>query len=275
MTNLGVDIGASKTLVARFDRTGGIVDMTRTRTEQHFSLFKRQLLETIEVLGGDEVMGAVGVAAPGLIDYGSRTIRRAGNLPWTHVPLERILGEELGAPVLVDNDANVGALQEARRGAGFGHRTVLYITISTGIGTGVVIDGEIDPALANSEGGQMHFRHKGQLTRWERFASGSAFVERYGRLGSEVDDPDVWDEWSADVSLGVGALLAMINPDIVVIGGSMGTHLDKYRDRLCIHLETARSPLIEIPPIVAAADPEHAVISGCFLLAERAASARH
>jgi glucokinase len=141
------------------------------------------------------------------------------------------------------------------------------ITISTGIGTGVTVNGRIDPALADSEGGQMHFRHEGKLSRWEHFASGKAFFKRYGKFGSEVEDPTIWDKWSADVSLGIGSLIAVIQPEVVVIGGSMGVHLHKYHDHLKKHLEETRSPLIVSPPLIAAQDPDNAVINGCYVLA--------
>ncbi len=90
-----------------------------------------------------EVLG-VGVACPGPLDPASGVIFAAPNIPaWRDFPLAEYLQNALGAPVRVDNDANLAALGEWRYGAGRGHRHLLYLTISTGIGAGVIVDGRL------------------------------------------------------------------------------------------------------------------------------------
>ncbi len=262
-----VDIGGTKTLVVAFSEEGVVLRESKKPTSHIFDTFINDLCEHLEEVAGGVTPRAIAIAAPGKIDPKTEVLIRFGNLDWQNVDIKKQVAKKYDCPISIDNDANIGALNEARRGAATDYNEVLYITISTGIGTGIIIDGRIDPALADSEGGQMHFRHNDKLVRWEHFASGKAFFERYGKMGAEIEDPNIWNEWSEDVSLGLGSLLAVIGPDVVVIGGSMGVHLHKYRDQLLKHLEAVRSPLIDIPPIIAATDPDNAVINGCYVLA--------
>ncbi len=90
-----------------------------------------------------EVLG-VGVASPGPLDPRQGLIFNTPNIPaWRNFPLRDYLARALGVPVMVDNDANLAALGEWRYGAGRGHRHLLYLTISTGIGAGVIVDGRL------------------------------------------------------------------------------------------------------------------------------------
>lgn len=87
---------------------------------------------------------AIGVSFGGPVDAGSNTVRLSHHVPgWENTPLGEILQEEFGAPAQVDNDANVAALGEARFGAGRGYRSIFYITVSTGVGGGWLLDGRL------------------------------------------------------------------------------------------------------------------------------------
>lgn len=89
-------------------------------------------------------LSAVGVASPGAIDFERGVVSEAPQLPgWKDVPLRDLLQEQLGLPVLLDNDANAAAFGELTFGAGTGSRHMLYLTISTGVGGGIIIDGQL------------------------------------------------------------------------------------------------------------------------------------
>jgi glucokinase len=91
-----------------------------------------------------EDLGAIGVSVPGPFDPATGTVLRPPNLPgWDAVPLRSWLGEALGAPVQLENDANAAALAEWRFGAGQGARHLVYLTMSTGIGGGLILDGRL------------------------------------------------------------------------------------------------------------------------------------
>ncbi|MEP7357805.1 MAG: ROK family protein, partial [Anaerolineales bacterium] len=96
-----------------------------------------------EALGGRRP-AAVGVSFGGPVDYSSGTVRLSHHVPgWENMPLVQRLRGEFGAPVQVDNDANVAALGEYRFGAGQGCHSLLYVTVSTGVGGGWVLAGQI------------------------------------------------------------------------------------------------------------------------------------
>ena len=146
---------------------------------------------------------------------------------------------------------------------------MLYVTVSTGIGAGLVVDGRIDQAFAGSEAGQLMLAHHDALVPWESFASGSAIVRRYGKMAKDIDPDDhaTWKAIARDISLGLIELIAMTQPDIIVIGGSIGVHFARYGDFLRQELKKYHNPLVPIPPIKAAERPDDAVVYGCYDLA--------
>ncbi len=95
-----------------------------------------------ELLQGDRP-AAVGVSFGGPVEHAAGVVRLSHHVPgWENVPLARMLEEQLGAPVSVDNDANVAALGEQRYGAGRGMQHLLYVTVSTGVGGGWILNGQ-------------------------------------------------------------------------------------------------------------------------------------
>lgn len=253
-------------MVVAVDKGGNEFGRMRFHTDVEYPKFKkqlkRQLDELIAVVG--QPLEAIALALPGLVDYKKHTVTGFGNLPWKNINILNFLKKTYSVPVVVDNDANFGAVGEARRGAGKGYKTVLYITVSTGIGTGVAIGGRIDPALAHSEGGMMHFWEDGRYQKWEKLASGKAFLKKYGRMGREVakDEAKIWKAYAKELSLGIAELIAIIQPDVIVVGGSMGEHLPKYKEYLEKELAKSKTSTTSIPPLKQAADFNGAVING-------------
>ena len=271
---VGVDIGGTKTRLARFAEDGIIEQSSEFATPQDYATAKDQMIKAVTALMTDRPLKGIGVGAPGVMNYEDDSLRSFGNLPWTNVNIKADLEAHFKVPVSCDNDAKIGALGEAVNGAGKGKKCVLYVTIGTGIGTGVVYDGQLVPALAKSEGGQMYLPYQNQLKRWEEFASGKAFLERTGHLGSEVEDQAVWQEYSALLAPGLVNLASVIQPDIIVIGGGMGANLSKFQTALTTAMAGYPSPVVNLPPIVMAKDPNNAVLLGCFVEASRHASAQ-
>ncbi|NJD60070.1 MAG: ROK family protein [Anaerolineae bacterium] len=92
---------------------------------------------------GDEI-AAITIAAPGPTDPYEGIVFEAPNIPgWTNLPLKKLVEERFGVPVAIGNDANLAALGEWRFGAGIGHKNLIYFTVSTGIGGGVIIDNQL------------------------------------------------------------------------------------------------------------------------------------
>lgn len=258
---LGIDIGGTKTLVASLDGNGVIQEEFRFPTPKIYNEFLKQLAENVEKLATKDFIAA-GVGAPGKIDQQHGVVKAFGNLPWRDVPLQADIAHIVPCPVAIENDANLAGLSEAMLVKD--RSRVLYVTISTGIGTGFIVNQAIDPALDASEGGHMLLECNGKLQAWEDFASGRAIVARFGKRASEIDDPKTWQIIAHNIAIGLIDLIAMIEPEVIVLGGGVGTHFDKFGDYLQSYLKQYDNPMITLPEIRPAARPEQAVVYGCY-----------
>lgn len=260
-----IDIGGTKTLIAIFDEKGEITEQIKFPTPKEYSEFKETLAENVDKLSTKD-FSAFCVAAPGRINHNNGTVVAFGNLPWENTPILHDLEKMLRTPGAIENDTKLAAYSEAQHHKEY--RKVLYITISTGIGTGLITDGIIDPDFDDNEVGKMLMEHRGELVRWEDFASGRAIYEKFGKKASEITDPSDWYMVARNIAIGLNAVIAALTPDIIVFGGGVGAHFDKYKDRLEEELKIYETPMFSIPPMVKATNPEEAVVYGCYLLAK-------
>jgi len=151
LLTLGIDIGGTKLALALADGEGTLLRRTRRPTEPsgdadadvaRIAGDARSLLAEAGVEAG--ALAAIGVSAPGPVDRERGLLVDPPNLPgWGSVPLAERLEAELGRPVVLENDANAAALAEWRFGAGRGCSHVVYLTMSTGIGGGLILDGRL------------------------------------------------------------------------------------------------------------------------------------
>ena len=261
---LGIDVGASKTLLALFDNHGKTSQETKFETPKSYDVFLQTLKKTLSEDRFDQELSAVCCAVPGKIDRRNGVGLFFGNLDWEHVPVKADLEKMLGhLPVFVENDAKLAGVYEAKVVSNK-YRQVLYLTLSTGIGAGFIIDGKIDPFLANNEVGSMVLMHDGHLEKWEDFASGRALVKKYGLKASQIEDPKIWQAYAAAVAQGLDAILAVVQPEVIVIGGGVGSHLEKFQSFMEAELKKYQNNMVNIPPIIKAKRPEEAVIYGCY-----------
>ena len=262
---VGIDIGGTKTLIAALTDKGVIKESLKFPTPPDYEEFLKELRSNVAKLTTKEFRAGA-VAAPGNIDRKHGHFERGGNLKWHDVPLQHDVEHITHCPMLIENDANLAGLSEAML-VKDKHAKVLYITISTGIGTGYIVDQKIDEGMADSEGGMLMIQRGDKLLKWESFASGKAIYERYGLKASEIDDPKIWGEIVKDWAVGFIDLLAVCEPDIIVLGGGVGHYLPKYHDLLVAELKKYEMPMVPIPPIIQAQRPEEAVVYGCYDLA--------
>jgi predicted NBD/HSP70 family sugar kinase len=110
----------------------------------------------------------------------------------------------------------------------------------------------------------MVLEHEGKLLAWEDFASGRALKKKYGKLASQIDDPAIWAEFARNLALGLDVLLAAMQPEVVIIGGGVGTYFAKFGDKLESELKARESKMVRVPTIIKAKRPEEAVIYGCY-----------
>lgn len=267
---VGIDIGASKTLIASFSDSLELIDSFRIETshdpEELVSLIAAQLARAVSL----DSVKAIGLAVPGRIDDDG-LVTNTTTLDWQEVPLQRMLAEHVSVPIYIENDAVLGGLGEARFGHGQGCANMLYITISTGVGTGIIVNGRIPDNIKGSEGGHMLLNHDGRDTTVESLVSGTAFKQRFGRYGFETDDQKTWDIYGQDLAKVVYDMSALLEPDCVIIGGGMAVHYDRFSSSLNNGLAQLRDEVFRLPVVKPAKNPEMAVVYGCVVMTKESA----
>jgi glucokinase len=195
--SVGVDVGGTKIAAGVVGEDGAIVAELRAPTPTTSSdEILALIVSLIEKLRVDRNVESIGIGVPGLVDVSRSVIQFTPNLPWRHEPLAANVSAACGLPVILENDANAAAWAEAQFGAGRGHRNLVAITVGTGIGGGVVLDGRLfrgENGMAG-EVGHMSLNPAGPLCNcgnhgcWESLASGRALV-RLAQAGA-ADRPE-------------------------------------------------------------------------------------
>jgi predicted NBD/HSP70 family sugar kinase len=264
---VGVDVGATKTLLAVLNHEGLIKEKIKFPTPGNYEDF---LLELERALAGFEhqefFAGAVGIA--GVIDRHRGRRLPAGKLKWDNVPVQADAENIFHCPMLLENDAKLAGLSEAMM-VKHDYKRVLYITISTGIGYALIVDGVIDTSIGDQGGTNLMVEYKGKRAAWESIASGRAIVERTGKKAEDITDDATWRTLSRDFAKGIVHLIAITDPQTIIIGGSVGTYFDRYHKLLVAELKKYELPTLKLPPLRQAQRPEEAVVYGCYDLAKQ------
>lgn len=263
---IAVDTGGTKTLVASFESDGQIHNKIKFQTPRQESEYVKMVVETIKLLSLNSTIDAVSIAIPGVIR--DDIIVWCQNLGWENFDLISTIKNHFpDTPVMMENDANLGGLGETRL-LEDDPQSSLYVTVSTGIGTGLITNGQINQGMRHSEGGHSLVEFQDVVRTWESFASGQAIFKTFGKFGKDIHDKETWDEIADRISRGFLALVPMIQPDVIIIGGSMGSHFPKYSDRLTELLsEKLPKKIVKFPRLIKAVHPEEAVIFGCYYYA--------
>lgn len=198
-------------------------------------------------------IAAVGVGVPGFTDVNTGMVHALTNVPgWEDVPLNVLLGKAAGLPTFVENDANCMAYAEFRHGAGIGATNMIGVTLGTGVGGGLVLNGKLYRGSFSGAGeiGQMSINYRGKpgsygntgaqeeyLGNREVAARAAALFKAAGRkttadecspaaLSAAAKKGDkvalqVWDEFATRLACGLANCIWLLNPDTVVIGGGI------------------------------------------------------
>src|SRR3989344_2529837 len=260
---LAIDVGGTKTLFALFDNEGNIIEKNKFPTAQDYPKFLDDLKNATALIKVHQV-AAVCCAIPAIVDRQNGVGLAFGRLPWKNVPIRDDLEDIFnGAKVFVENDAKLAGLSEALL-VHDRYKNVLYLTIGTGIGDGIITDGKIDVDYQDSEAGQMVLEHKGQMGKWEDMASGKTIVKLHGQKAKEISDPKIWQDYVGFLAPGIDPLVATLQPDVIIVGGGVGAHFEKFESFLNQELLKYENNMIKMPPIIKAKRPEEAVIYGCY-----------
>jgi glucokinase len=250
---------------------------------------------------------AIGVGVPGLVDFDHGHVHELTNVPgWKHIPLKTILGEKSGLPVVVDNDANAMAYAEFRYGAARGLKNIVALTMGTGIGGGLVLDGRMyrGSGFAAGEIGQMsiHFDgkagHYGNLGALEKYTGNQQIAEhavmRYAEAGFARDLEEctpkniaiaaqngdeiarqIWGEVADWLGTALTSIAWLLNPDAFVIGGGVAQAGDLIFDPLKRKVQSMLSAVVweKLRILPAKFSNEAGIIGNAALAADSAAAA--
>lgn len=263
---VAVDTGGTKTLVTSFDKKGVMGEQFKFPTPPDPKEYIKTLRRALREMFAEKSVEAIVVAAPGVIKDGGVFVF-GGNLTWRNFNIKsELTGVLPKVPILVENDANLAGLGETRLLKTTPPQS-LYVTISTGIGTGITTYGHINDALRNSEAGHALIEFDGTVREWETFASGKAIYQTYGQYARDIKNKRIWDQIADRISRGFLAVIPILQPDIIIIGGSIGTYFDKYAEHLRNLLKEKLPAHIPCPKFIQAKYPELAVIYGCYYYA--------
>jgi glucokinase len=229
---LSLDIGGTKFMVAAFSSSHQIVARERADTPAALSE-GLELLKSLahQVVGGRPVQ-AIGASAGGPLNYKTGEVSPLHMPMWRNVPLQAIFEDEFHAPFAVDVDTNAAALAEYSFGGNQSHR-LLYVTVSTGMGGGFVVDGELYRGAhgAHPEIGHQAIAH--QLPRTgsvdcacggsdciEAVVSGTAIRKHYGKPAEELSHTE-WDQVGYNLGQALRNAAALYAPERIVLGGGV------------------------------------------------------
>ncbi|MEI2641152.1 MAG: ROK family glucokinase [Candidatus Nanopelagicales bacterium] len=191
---VGIDIGGTKIAAGVVDDHGRILARKRVATARRDAeTVEHTVSDLVRQLQAHHEIEAVGIGAAGFVDEKRSRVNFAPNLGWRDEPLRLAVESEINLPVVVENDANAAAWGEYRFGAGRGTEYLVTITVGTGIGAGIIIDGNL---YRGRWGAAAEFGHLcvepggrpcgcGNRGCWEQYASGNALVREARYLASE------------------------------------------------------------------------------------------
>ncbi|GCD93122.1 ROK family protein [Embleya hyalina] len=289
---IGVDIGGTKIAVGLVHRDGGVTDR-RVRATPAAAGADRVLATVIDLVRELAPAAAcVGIGAPGAVDVRTGTVRFATDLlpGWAGTPVGGTVESATGLRTLVDNDVNVLALGELRRGAAIGNDAVLYVSVGTGVGGALALGGRIVRGARGVTGELGHLSVAGPVSarrcgcgrtgHLEAVASGPAIEAAYGAPGPDLREIARRAHagearagaviTGAAVALGrtLGGLVSALDPRALVLGGGVSGIGPLFTDPLADALRAEVLPPLRTIPVLTAGLGLDAPLVGAALLPE-------
>ncbi len=278
-----IDLGGTKLRSVVFDGSGRILgdDIRASRTAEGLDAVLDRMVECLDASVakagvGRERLAGLGVASPGAVDVARGIVPNAPQLPgWQDVPLARLIEERLGLPTRLENDATAAALGEHRFGAGRGSRFMLYITVSTGVGGGIIIDGDLYGGKSGAAGELGHVIIDmsgppcgcGARGCLESLASGTAIAKKGEQLAQSGDSPvlarlrgeegrvtaemmeraakmgdiasrEAFREAGHYLGVALAGFVNVFDPEVIVIGGGVAKAGDLLLEQARVSMES-------------------------------------
>lgn len=263
---IGIDVGGTNVKIALVDEKGGIIysNSVPTRAEMGYeytvNIIKQAIYDLLkETKLEPKNIEGIGFGFPGQVDYKSGIVRLAPNIPgWVDVPIAKLIEDEFNIPTRVDNDVRCAALGELNFGAGKGCQNLICITVGTGIGSGLIVNGKLVRGASNAAGEIGHIKlqiHDGPICGCgdtgclEAFASGPAIVAmaeeyicggkstKFREMANSNDitpfivaeaakagDPvakRIFTIMGEYIGVGMASVVNLLNPEKIIIGGGV------------------------------------------------------
>ncbi|MEP0812054.1 ROK family protein [Coleofasciculus sp. FACHB-SPT9] len=245
---IGIDLGGTAIKLGRFREDGTCLESLSVATPQPATptAVLDAMIEAIAQLDPARHAIALGIGTPGPADASGRIARVAINLAgWHDVPLADWLEAKTGLPTVLANDANCAGMGEAWLGAGRHYRNLILLTLGTGVGGAIILDGnlfvghqgaaaELGLITLNPEGPPCNSGNQGSL---EQYASVAAIrrrtglePEELGKLASTGDRQalEFWQSYGRDLGVGLSSLIYVLTPEAIVIGGGVSASAEFF-----------------------------------------------
>ena len=258
----GVDVGGTSVKLGLFGAEGELLDKWEipTVTENQGAAILPDIAKSIldkmeEKSLGEEDVAGIGIGVPGPVDRNGLLVGRAVNLGWDSLDIPKALGAYIKVPVKAANDANIAAFGELWQGGGRGYENMVAVTLGTGVGGGIIVDGRLLAGATGAGGeiGHLHLqdgeaescncRNKGCL---EQYASATGIVRLAKRRLAEDEKPstlrqgeitakavfdavkagdgvaiEIAERFGDYLGKGLAIVSAVVNPEVFVIGGGV------------------------------------------------------
>lgn len=285
MYKVGVDLGGTNIAVGVVDENYKIIGKGKVKTnaprpaEEIFADIKKAIDLAVADAGltMDDIE-KIGVGTPGSINQDTGIIEFSNNLKFDNVPAKKMLEELTGKPCAFENDANAAALGEAYAGAGNGAKNFVAVTLGTGVGSGIIVDGKIVSGI-NFAGGEMGHTvivvngkscNCGRNGCWESYASATALISQTKKKMQECPESKMWELCEGDiqkvsgrtafnamyagdeaakevvdsylyyVSVGITNIINTFQPEVVCIGGGISNEGDNLLNPIRGHVKKER-----------------------------------
>jgi glucokinase len=230
MTALLLDIGGTKCSIASGGDLETVQELVTAEYKTPDKILTQLATFASDLMAKDTSIDRVGISFGGPFDFANQKVKRSVHVSgWEDFDFSEWSKSTLGLPAVADNDANVGALGEfASRGST--HSNLAYVTVSTGIGAGLIINGEIyrghgelagelGHIVIDPSGPEDELGNRGTL---ERFCSGYWLRKDHGKSAQELlQDDDFLLNYSNRLAAGLSTLVRLINPELLVLGGGI------------------------------------------------------
>lgn len=253
---IGIDLGGTNVRVAKISANGEVLQEMKSPSYGMDGPDKAigNMISLIKKIDDYQSCGGIGIGVPGPVDTVAKVMKLSSNLNgFKDYPLGLVMEKELGMPIFIDNDANVAGLAEALVGAGKGHNIVYYVTISTGIGGAMIVDGKVVSGKSGYAGETGNLIIDPYRAPYNDLNPGAVESEASGRAlirkaQEELNDPTIehagqvfelaekgnviamklLDQMTTDLAIMFSQIAHIVDPSIFVIGGGMTKSKDHW-----------------------------------------------